>query len=233
MSLDYLESNEFLADLFRGDRRAANTLFDAYFQKLQVFAFQFTDEEFYAEDIASRCLTTLIMNPGRFDLSTVKLKNLVNWLFVAVRNASLDHRKSFANKVKKASIEIGEELVSAESDIEHEIIKSEVIFALYEGLKLLPKERRQVLELLYYDKASYSEAAAIMGISITTLKAYRKDGFRRMRQFMTKEQFIYALTLVCDPPLLNDHQSLNKGQTTPGGPILPNRDIYFEKCLPK
>lgn len=195
MSRDYLESDEFLTDFFGGNRRAANALFDAYFQKLQVFAFQFTGERFYAEDVASRCLTVLIMNPSRFDLNTVKLKNLINWLFVAVRNASLDHRKSFANKVKKASIEIGEELVSAEGDIEHEIIKSEVIFALYEGLKLLPKERRQVLELLYYDRASYSEAAAIMGISITTLKAYRKDSFRRMRQFMGKEKFIYALAL--------------------------------------
>jgi DNA-directed RNA polymerase specialized sigma24 family protein len=51
-------------------------------------------------------------------------------------------------------------------------------------LEILPKREREVVELLYFDGASERKTAEILGISRSTVRSYRREALRKLRERM-------------------------------------------------
>jgi RNA polymerase sigma factor (sigma-70 family) len=191
---EYLESVEFIVDFFNKDRRAFDSLYLVYFEKLHTFSSTITEDDLESEIIASKCILQLIDATNRFSRETTTFKNIRSYLFVSVRNASRDYFKSLKGRGRRATTPIEHEHTS-NSNIEHAIIKAEVNATLYAALKKLPEERRRVLELLYCEGHTYRETAEILNVSIDTVKNYRRAGQIQIRSFIKKEALVPFITL--------------------------------------
>jgi RNA polymerase sigma factor (sigma-70 family) len=194
MSDSYLDSREFIHDFIGRRPLAFKALFEAYFERLFAFSFDFTHKDTESEDIAIKCLTKLFEETRRFEVESTKLANILAFLFLITRRASLDYIGSLAGSKGRMTVDIDKVDISSDADIEYAMAKSEVMAALYESLRKLPAKRKMALELLYYEGLSYREAAARMGITIDAFKRYRKDGVSHMRTLISEEHLIPALT---------------------------------------
>ena len=194
--VEYLQSDAFLNDFFNQERRAQSALFEAYFVKLRVFATAIIKNSDEAEDIVIRCLTRVLTEPERFQRGKFEVKQIVAYLFTSVRNRCIDHQRSRATKVITRLVEEDKTIQCPNSDIEMAIVELEVVAALYEGLKGLHPLKRRTLELLYYEGLTYKEAARILGVSVYTLKIYRRFGLSYIRSRVLGKQAVGTLGLI-------------------------------------
>lgn len=194
--VEYLQSDAFLNDFFNQERRAQNALFEAYFVKLRVFATAIIKNSDEAEDIVIRCLTKVLTEPERFRQGKFRINQIGGYLFTSVRNRCIDYQRSMATKVITRVAENDKTIKCPNSDIELAIVEVEVIAALYEGLKGLHPLKRRTLELLYYDGLTYKEAAKTIGVSVYTLKIYRKLGLSYIRARVLGKQAVTTLGLI-------------------------------------
>lgn len=193
---DYVESPDFIEAFFKKDPRAIKALFEKFYQSLHSFSYSITGDDAKSVDIVTESLLKLYAETGRFEPGNTSLKNIRYFLFLLVRNSSLNYLKSRDHTIRKQTVEVPANLEIAEAGIDHIIIQNEKLRRIYQALKKLPKERRRALELLYYEGRSYEEAAKIMGVSLGMFKNYRKYAVAQMKEYLDDDRLIPALTTV-------------------------------------
>jgi RNA polymerase sigma-70 factor (ECF subfamily) len=191
---DYLHTDDFLRDFAAGKERAFKALFDEYFPRLTLFAHNITSDYAEGEDIASESLTNLMTSYKRWVYGSFTVERLRGHLFLAVRNRCINYLHSFRNKTRAAGTGMLETLSDESMEsVEHGATFSEVIALLYEGLKDLPKDKQRALELIFYEKKTYKEAAEAMGLPLSTFKHIRKGGIAAISRKISRQQ---AMSLV-------------------------------------
>jgi RNA polymerase sigma-70 factor (ECF subfamily) len=75
--------------------------------------------------------------------------------------------------------------VSAEYDLEHEVVRSEIASAVREVVGELPAGERRAIELAYFGGYTYRETAALLGEPEGTVKSRIKSALRRMQGSLT------------------------------------------------
>jgi RNA polymerase sigma-70 factor (ECF subfamily) len=128
-----------------------------------------------ADDLVQDCLvralsrTHLWRQPG----------NLRAWLFTILRNIHLNQRRSLARNPPPLSLVEGYEPSTASDQISR-VEAAEVLGAF----RQLPDEQREVLFLIVAEGLRYREAAALLGISISTLTSRLARSRERLRQLV-------------------------------------------------
>jgi RNA polymerase sigma-70 factor (ECF subfamily) len=185
-----LEAVEFLRDFLRKDKNAIDAFFDTYWGRIYAFAYQLTMDEAEAEDIAIKSFTVVFTSARTFST----LDHVRAFLYVTVRNASFNYLKSrqrLTNRQQKYMA-----LVEEDMNLENAQLEGEVMEALYAAVNKLPEDWAVVLRLLYFEGLKYQEVADCLGLSIDTIKARRKAGLKRLREFMSESQLI-AVMAIC------------------------------------
>src|SRR5882672_1546092 len=81
---------ELLRDFHNGEKRAFEIIYDRYFSVIARFAYSFTKDMMQAEDITIEALRTVFNEHKDF----ASISNVGAFLYVVVRNASMNHLKS-------------------------------------------------------------------------------------------------------------------------------------------
>lgn len=119
-----------------------------------------------------------------------QIKDLENYLKVAVKNASL---KQVLKKHK--SITIDETvLFYSESNTEKENEQAlQKKIQLYKQINLLPEQCKKIFLLCVLDDFKYQEAADALGISINTVKTQMKKAYKMLRASLKSICFLYMI----------------------------------------
>lgn len=165
----HFEDAALLGELYKkicnNDQQAFKQLYRLTYRSLLEFSDSFTRRRVLSEEIIGDVFTNFWLNRSR-----QSIENVFTFLYVSVRNKSLDYIKKEA---KYNYFIDDEEIVSfsvSASTPESVCITKEEIFRIEKIVNSLPERCRTALVLSKYNHLKYKEIAEIMGISERTVE---------------------------------------------------------------
>jgi len=145
------------------DYRETISAMKAEIPRLRRFARYMTRDADYADDLVQECLTRAIANIGSWQPGT----NLRAWLFVILKNVFRnDKRREQHDQAYRSRIE-SEPPGYTSADQHHRLMLSEV----QDAFMRLSDDHREILVLIAVEGMHYEEAAAVLNISVGTVKS--------------------------------------------------------------
>ncbi len=160
---------------FEDDLKAFESLFHMLNTRLIKFCMFFIGQKESAEDIVADVFVTCWENRKDFG----DIANPETYLFVAVKNRSLNYLKKFSN-IHLVLLESSDEAEFVNTfDPEKELERKELHFHLDQAIASLPQQARIIFRLIKEDGLKYKEVAEILNISPRTVQTQL---FRAMKK---------------------------------------------------
>lgn len=153
------------------------SVFYQYYAALCFFAEKLVQDRTEAEDIVEEVFIKLWEKEPDFS----QYKNIKAVLYIAVKNACLDHIKKRRRDITKLNGFAYTLQQETEGFVLLEMVRAEVLRNLYAALKNLPVERRNVMQLIYVEGWDSNKVAEHLDISIHTVKKHRLRGIKDLR----------------------------------------------------
>ncbi len=153
------------------------SVFYQYHAALCFFAEKLVQDRTEAEDIVEEVFIKLWQKEPDFS----QYKNIKAILYIAVKNACLDHikkRRRDNQKLNGLTYTLQQE---TEGFVLLEMVRAEVLRSLYAALENLPVERRNVMQLIYVEGWDSNKVAEHLDISIHTVKKHRLRGIKDLK----------------------------------------------------
>jgi RNA polymerase sigma-70 factor (ECF subfamily) len=148
------------------DQRSFEDLYRLFFARLFNFALLFV----HKREIAEETVNDVMMKIWNKRADLHQVKNLETYLFVAVRNQSLNYLSQYSNYhiALEPDNEKGE--IINLNDPEKELEWKEIHFRLHQAIDQLPEQCRTVFKLIKEEGFKYKQAAEILNISPRTVE---------------------------------------------------------------
>ena len=150
----------------KDDQKSFEELFKLFHERLLGFCIHYIKDREAAEEIVSNVFLRIWIK--RKELSHVQ--NLETYLFIAVKNQSINYTKQFSNYRIVYLEETGSHQLLNTNDPGKELEKRELIFKMNEAIETLPKQCKIIFTLIKEDGLKYKEVAQILDISPRTVE---------------------------------------------------------------
>ncbi|WP_191967860.1 RNA polymerase sigma factor [Rhizosphaericola mali] len=193
--LSKTQNEYWIRQLKSGDRQIFTQIFHDYSELIYKNICQLVTQSGDAEDILQEVFV-LLWNK-RMSLS--ENTKIDGWLFNTSYFKSLEYvKKEVKNRLISLDVLIvGDDIISNDVDLESEIIYEEKLQMLREGIDQLSEQRKNAFVLCKIEGKSYVEAAAIIGVSATTVKDYVKVATKLVKKYALINDITLSI-LVCD-----------------------------------
>lgn len=174
-----------VADLLKNirqydDEKSFEELFQLFYQRLLNFSIQYVDDKETAEEIVSDVFAKLWINRKK----TEYIHNPEVYLFIAVKNQSLNHLKRFSNYKVAFIEETGiHQLINTHSP-EKELERKELFFKINQAIDSLPKQCKIIFNLVKEEGLKYKEVAAILNISPRTVETQLVRAMKKLDKIL-------------------------------------------------
>lgn len=177
-----VNDGELVRRLINNDRQAAEVIVNRHLKKVYGLLWSLTRNETVAEDLTQATFARLWQKPEKYDS---KRGSLCTWLYRVGHNLWIDEvRRHRRVDVVDMTASENETLVSTrDDDNERKVMNSH----LHQAVQQLSPSQRCAVELCYFKRLSYAEAAEIMGISVRALGALLVRGRCRLREMLGAE----------------------------------------------
>jgi RNA polymerase sigma-70 factor (family 1) len=164
-----------------GNKEAFRMVYDQLVRPLTYFVENIIHSQVDAEDIVANAFYKLF----HARTSMRSYEHVKRWLYVIVRNESIDYLRA-----KTRQQESKHDLAYLESGIEEqaetERVRTVLLQDIHKEIERLPRQRKTILRLYFFEQKNTSEIAEIMQLSPQTvlnhktkaLDALRKSGLR-------------------------------------------------------
>lgn len=149
-----------------GDQRSFADLYRLFFARLYNFALLFV----HKKEIAEETVNDVMMKLWNRREELMQVKNIETYLFVAVRNQSLNYISQYSHL--HISLEPDQERgeIINLNDPEKELEWKEIYFRLHQAIDQLPEQCRRVFKLVKEEGFRYKQVAEILNISPRTVE---------------------------------------------------------------
>jgi len=189
--MDHPELNpDTIIEFQKGDPQAFSHYFNTHYRPLCYFATQLTGSHPDAEDIVKDTFVKLWQKHTDFATS----QNIKAFLYITTRNACLNFLRHM--QVREAS---KKELMYLEEEkgqqlVINQMIRTELMQEIYAEIEKLPEKRRMVFKMAYVDGLKNDEIAALMNISVHTVKEHKGKALQFLRlRFSDKHIILFIL----------------------------------------
>ena len=169
-----------------GDDEGLAEIVEEYKDGLILFLRGFVGDITTAEDLAEDTFFRLMIKKPRFSGRS----SFRSWLYAIGRNVAVDYVRRHSKEVAVPSDEI-EIQTDDSADFEALYIKEEQQRIIYNALKSLPPDYRQILLLVYFEGMTNAEAAVIMRKSERQIRNLLYRAKQSLKKELEKEGFIY------------------------------------------
>jgi RNA polymerase sigma-70 factor (family 1) len=166
MKIDTDILKQLQSGIAEGNQRCFEDLYRLFFARLFNFALLFVHKREIAEETVNDVMMKIWNKRG--DLQQVK--NLETYLFVAVRNQSLNYLSQYSNYHIALEPENERGQIINLNDPEKELEWKEIHFRLNQAVDQLPEQCRTVFKLVKEEGFRYKQVAEILGISPRTVE---------------------------------------------------------------
>ena len=149
-----------------GNQQAFAGLFRLFYSKLHSFCMQYVHVKEVAEEITNDVFIKLWNRREEI----LQINNLSTYLFVAVKNYSLNYLKQYSHLHVAVEDSEGASGLINRNDPEQELEWKEISFQLNQAIDNLPDQCRTIFKLVKEDGFRYKEVAEILGISPRTVE---------------------------------------------------------------
>lgn len=160
------------------DEQAFAELFRYFYDRLLRFSMQYVHAREAAEEIVSDVFVKVWNR--RSEIETIA--NLEVYLFVAVRNLSLNYLEQFSSMRITPLRDSGISQLTNTIDPEREMEWKEILFKMDQEVCKLPEQCRKVFRLIKEEGFRYKEVAAILNISPRTVETQLFRAMRRLNE---------------------------------------------------
>lgn len=150
-------------------------LFRSYYARLCYFAGQLTGDAGLAEDIVQEAF----LNFWKIRLNQPHEQVARRYLYNSVRNACLNHVRHQDVIKKHASLARGEDMSTG--PVIEEIVRAELLGEVHAAIEKLPEGCRTILKMAYFEKLRNEEIAALLEVSVNTVKTQKMRAIRLLR----------------------------------------------------
>lgn len=165
-----------------GDLSAFTTIFKKYAPILCTYAYSLVKDEDMANDVVQHIFTDFLAKQNYRKIGS----NLKYYLYVSVYHRSLrtleEERKRQERNIAFQYTKPNKELPTVEK-LDGEIERQQLLEKLKSVMDDLPPQRRQALQLVHIHGYKYTEVAAVMGVSINTVKTHVRIAMEGLRNF--------------------------------------------------
>lgn len=176
---DVSEELELLLRVADGDRLAFNLLYKKYLHNLRKFVASISGNTDLADELVQDIFVKIWLNRKNLSL----IESFKPYLYRCARNLLIDHiRKSKTQiRIKEVSKNL-EDNCSVSTD--DNLIYSQTLSQLYNGINLLPEKRKKIVELKINDDLSLDEIALQLKISKSVVKKQLYTGIAFLRNHL-------------------------------------------------
>ena len=135
------------------------------------------------KELAEEIVSDVFVNLWTKRKSLSHIKNIETYLFVSVKNASLNHIKQ-TSAHRPVCIEEGIEPTTIE-DPEKELEKRELISKMEEAIKSLPPQCRIIFCLIKEDGLRYKQVADILNLSPRTIETQLVRAIKKLDNLLS------------------------------------------------
>lgn len=171
------------------DLGAFDILYQQYHHAVYANILKIVGQPEAAEDLLQEVFMALWEHRHKLDSGKV-----AGWLFVTSFNKSLKHLKK---KQKEQVLPFEQEGLYKE--IPQEEALTEDLYSLQlamveEAVNQLPERKKEVFRLCRYEGKSYDEVAALLGISVNSVRDYLKQSTRFIKDYIAMNQSEVAIS---------------------------------------
>ena len=187
-------TNDLLVKLNNEDPAAYEELFKATFKPLTIFAFRMTDNEDEAEDIAISAIRKLFSKKLNFNA----IEQLQAYLYISVRNSSLNYLRRVAKKEDPLKKKLQDEMPTVEEPTVNKKYEMDYLRKLIDiALSSLKLERQcESVIRLYMKNLQPDEIAKELNISMNQVYTQRSKGLKALKKFMDENGDKYDIPVV-------------------------------------
>lgn len=170
--------NTIIAELQQGSEKGLNVVFKLFNRPLLYFALQYVKNQEVAEEIVADVFVKVWQKRLDFqDLSKVKA-----FLYIAVKNASLNYLRTSIAQQEISSIEEWHDLQCQSPDVLKKIIKTELVKKIYEEMHKLPETQREVFHLFFIEDLEVEDISKRLGMSISAVYTNKSRAISSLRK---------------------------------------------------
>jgi RNA polymerase sigma-70 factor (family 1) len=183
------------------DDKAFESLFYSLNTPLIKFSMMYIHQKEVAEEIVSDVFVKCWVNRK----SLCEVRNIDTYLFVAVKNQSLNHLKKYSH-IHLVQVEDTNEVRFVKPFTPQEALeKKELLFKMEQSIEELPRQCRIIFRLIKEEGIKYKEVAEILNISPRTVQTQL---FRAMKKLsLVLSDYLNPTRTAKDPPQPIPNQS--------------------------
>jgi RNA polymerase sigma-70 factor (family 1) len=168
-----------------GDKEAFREIYDRMVRPLTYFVENIIFSPIDAEDIVANAFTKLYH--ARSGMRSIE--HIKRWLYVIVRNESIDYLR-LRSRQRESHTEVA--YLEAESDDHHETerVKSAVFQDILNEIEKLPRQRKAILRLYFFEQKSTAEIAKQLGLHSQTVLNHKAKALESLRRSGAKLKWL-------------------------------------------
>ena len=181
------ENAHFIA--FKNGNEAALSYFlDLYFAGYCIYAERNVGVKSVAEDIVEEAFIKLWRKRSHI----VSLAAMKSFLYVVIRNACINHIKKHA-KDKYHSSQFA--YLQSNTDDHLEVIRAEVLSAIYQAIETLPDKCQQIFKMSYIEGQMNEQIATSLNLSVQTVKNQKVRGLKMLQLYFQDKKDLLHLSV--------------------------------------
>lgn len=184
-----MDDHQIMAAIRDGNEQVFQKLFYDHYGPLYRNAFQYVNDAQVAEELVQDAFVNFWEKRLQFQLKT----SIKAYLFVSVRNLSLNYLKSRYANAKSLHIAATEVLESKTTATDH---AQELEHLLQKGIDLLPEKCKIIFNLSRGSGMTYQEIATELGVSKETVKSQIKIAIKKLQQILKEHWYVWLLFFV-------------------------------------
>jgi RNA polymerase sigma factor (sigma-70 family) len=161
------------------DRRAFETLYQRYVQRLHRYLSRQIQSAELTEEVLNDVMLVIWQSAARYNGAS----RVSTWIFGIAHHKALKARALLASRA--ATAPLSDDEVTGEEGPEDVTMRAELDRLLARGLAALSPEQRAVVELTFHEGCSYQEIAAITRAPVNTVKTRMFHARRRLQPLLS------------------------------------------------
>ncbi|MEP5613778.1 MAG: RNA polymerase sigma factor [Cyclobacteriaceae bacterium] len=164
--MNLLEDHSLMLKVKEGDVEKLNLLYQRYSRRFFGFFYGMTKDGATSEDLVQNVFMRILKykhtysDTGDFEM----------WAFQLARNIHKDHYRKNKRYAFQENMDPWEEELKDTKNKEAEMEKSDELNYLQKALENLSVEKRELIELVRFQKVKYAKAAEMLGVTESAIK---------------------------------------------------------------
>ena len=176
-NLQETDDKELIACAAKGDRKAFGALYERYVFRVFRHVYYLTNDSHAAEDLTAQTFLNALEAIHRYEMRGIPF---LAWLLRIGYNLTVNHKKVKSNGTAPLpeALEVEGSLYSPEASCEAKADGEQV----WEGVRRLRGDQRQVIVMRFIDGLSYPDIARVLGKSIGAVRVIQHRALCALRR---------------------------------------------------